>query len=114
MKCSEIFRQLSSMSSKASLAVETTGGKILVAFWPKHDFRSNLRVPNFKNFPGGACPQTPLPCYLTLSYALLVPQHIGCTNLKYLAPALYFRPDGDWTIQSKRRQVIFRTQVGNR
>ena len=25
-----------------------------------------------------------------------------------------FRPDDDWSIQSKRRQVIFRTQVGNR
>ena len=71
-----------------SLAAETTGGEKLVAFWPKHDLRSNLRVPNFKNFPGGACPQTPLASYLTLTYALLVPQHIGCTNLKYLAPAL--------------------------
>ena len=41
----------------ASLAAETTGGQILIAFLPKHDLRSNLRVPNF---PGGACPQTPL------------------------------------------------------
>ena len=32
----------------ASLAAEITGGEILVAFWPKHDFRSNLKVPNFK------------------------------------------------------------------
>ena len=31
---------------KASLAAETAGGEILVAFWPKHDLRSNLRVPN--------------------------------------------------------------------
>ena len=46
--------------STVSLATETTGGVILVAFWPKHGLRSDLRVPNFKNFPGGACPQTPL------------------------------------------------------
>ena len=41
----------------ASLAAETTGGQILIAFLPKHGLRSDLRVPNF---PGGACPQTPL------------------------------------------------------
>ena len=33
-------------------------GEILVAFWPKHDLKSNLKVRNFKNFPWGACPQT--------------------------------------------------------
>ena len=27
---------------KASLAAETTGGEILVAFWPNHDLRSDL------------------------------------------------------------------------
>ena len=37
---------------KTSLAAETTGGEIVVAFWLKHDHRSNLRVSNFKNFPG--------------------------------------------------------------
>ena len=46
--------------SIASLATETTDGVILVAFlaqtWP----RSDLRVPNFKNFPGGACFQITL------------------------------------------------------
>jgi len=26
----------------------------------------------------------------------------------------WVRPDDDWSIQLKRRQVIFRTQVGNR
>ena len=31
----------------ASLALETTDGVILVAFWPKRGLRSNLRVPNF-------------------------------------------------------------------
>ena len=40
--------------STASLATETTDGEI---FWPKHGLRSDLRV---TNFPGGACPQTPL------------------------------------------------------
>ena len=38
------------LGSFASLATETTGGEILVAFWPKHGLRSDLRVPNFKNF----------------------------------------------------------------
>ena len=47
----------------ASLATETTGEVILVAFWPKRGLRSDLRVSNqFKNFPGVACPQTPLAC----------------------------------------------------
>ena len=50
------------LGSIASLARETTGGEILVAVWPKHSLRSDLRVPNLKNFPGGACPQTPLAC----------------------------------------------------
>ena len=47
---------------KASLTAETTGGEILVAFWPEHDPRSNLMVPILKLFLGGACPQTPLAC----------------------------------------------------
>ena len=33
------------LGSIASLATETTGGEILVAFWPKHCLRSDLRVP---------------------------------------------------------------------
>ena len=45
------------LGSIVSLVTETTGGEILVTFWPKHGLRSNLRVPNF---PGGACPHTPL------------------------------------------------------
>ena len=28
--------------------------------------------------------------------------------------APHFRPDDDWSIQSKRRQVIFRAIIGNR
>ena len=32
--------------SITSLATETTGDVILVAFWPKHGLRSDLRVPN--------------------------------------------------------------------
>ena len=47
---------------KASLAAETTGGKMLVAFWPKHDLRINLRVPKFKYFPGGAYTPRPPAC----------------------------------------------------
>ena len=57
------------LGSIASLAAETTGGVILVAFWPKHDLRSDLRVPNLKIFPGGACPQPP---YL-IHTAMVVP-----------------------------------------
>ena len=58
-KCS--FAAVISGSSVQSLqsdsqTAETTGRELIVAFWPKHD----LRVSNFKNFPGGACPQTPL------------------------------------------------------
>ena len=51
---------------------KTTGGMILVAFWPKHGLRSDLRVP------GGACPQTPLASS----------HRNGRTGLKWLAPAL--------------------------
>ena len=40
----------------ASLAAETTGGEILVAFWPKHGLRSDLRYPNLKNFLGEHAP----------------------------------------------------------
>ena len=46
------------IGSIASLATETTGGEIVVAFWPKHGLRSDLRVPNF---PGGEhAPRDPL------------------------------------------------------
>ena len=51
------FWQLGSITS---LATETTGGMILVAFWPKHGLRSNLRVPDFLG--KHACPQIPLAC----------------------------------------------------
>ena len=37
--------------SMVSLAAVTT---------PEHSFRSDLRAPNLKIFPGGSCPQTPL------------------------------------------------------
>ena len=49
------------------------------SLWPKHDLRSYLRVPNFKNLSGGACPQTPL---FVSTYALLIHHHNGRTNLK--------------------------------
>ena len=43
------------------LDTETTGGEILVAFWPKHGLRSDLRVPNLKFFSGGSMPPDPPP-----------------------------------------------------
>ena len=60
------FWQLGSIGSPATKAI---GGVILVAFWLKHDLRSDLRVPSFKNFPGGACPHIPLAC----SHRMAVP-----------------------------------------
>ena len=45
------------LGSIASLAGETTGWEILVAVWPKHGLRSNLRVPNFKFFLGEPAPR---------------------------------------------------------
>ena len=42
------------LGSIASLARETMGGDILVAVWPKHGLRGDLRVPDFKIFPGEA------------------------------------------------------------
>ena len=48
------------LGSIASLATETTGGEILVAFWPKHGLRSYLRVPNFKIISWGSMPPHPL------------------------------------------------------
>ena len=42
--------------SIASLATETTGGEILVAFWPKHGPRSDPKVPNLKKFSWGSMP----------------------------------------------------------
>ena len=41
------------------LAIETTGGEVVVAFWPKHGLRSDLRVPNFKIFLGEHAPRPP-------------------------------------------------------
>ena len=39
------------LGSIASLATETTGGEILVAFWPKHGLRSDLGVPQGEHAP---------------------------------------------------------------
>ena len=39
-----------------SLATETKGGQILVAFLPKHGLRSDLRVSNLKEFSWGNMP----------------------------------------------------------
>ena len=38
------------LGSIASLATETTGGEILVAFWSKRGLRSDLRVPMLFTF----------------------------------------------------------------
>ena len=46
------------LGSIASLATETPGGEILVAFWPKHGLRSDLKVPNFIKFSWGSQPCT--------------------------------------------------------
>ena len=48
------------LGSTASLATETTIHSS--SFCPKHGLRSDLRVPNCKNFPGGAPPNPPLAC----------------------------------------------------
>ena len=47
----------------ASLATETTGGEILVAFWPNMASEAISECLILKTFPGGACPQTPLPLF---------------------------------------------------
>ena len=35
------------LGSIASLATDPTGSEIIVAFWPKHGLRSDLRMQNF-------------------------------------------------------------------
>ena len=50
---------LAARFNRFSSYTETTGWVILVAFWSKRGLRSDLKVPDFKNFPGRACPQTP-------------------------------------------------------
>ena len=52
------------LGSTVSLATETTGGVILVAFWPKHGLRSDLRVPNFRKFSWESMPPDP-PSFFT-------------------------------------------------
>ena len=67
------------LGSIVSLATETTGGVILVAFCPKHGLRSDLKVPNFKNFPGGSMPpDTP---NLFALKRMLIPHLNGRTSL---------------------------------
>ena len=53
------FWQLGPIAFLLAIQKLHAGGVILVAFWSKHGLRSDLRVPDFKNFPEGACPQTP-------------------------------------------------------
>ena len=66
----------------ASLAAETTGGEIVVVFWPKHGLRSNLSP---SNFPGGHASD---PSSLFTLTHTLIRHHNGCTTLKLLALAL--------------------------
>ena len=50
-------------SSIPSLPTETTNGEILVAFLgPNMASEAISECQILKKFPGGACPQTPLPC----------------------------------------------------
>ena len=66
------------LGSIAQLAAETTGGEILVAIWPKHGLRSDLRVPNFKkNVLGEHAPRPP-----TLFTLKCTQRPNGRTNLK--------------------------------
>ena len=65
----------------ASLAAETTGGEILVAFWPKHDLRSGLRMPDL---PWGGMPPDP-PSLLTHTHAL-IRHYNGSISFLALAP----------------------------
>jgi len=55
---------------KASLAAETAGGEILVAFWPKHDLRSNLRVPNISMPPDPPSLLTLIHCWSVITMAV--------------------------------------------
>ena len=80
--CGGHFWQLASSSSYRNYR-----WVILVAFCPKHGLRSDLRVPNLKNFPGRACLQPHLAC----SY------HNSLHSLKELAPVL----QPGFTVRSK-------------
>ena len=62
--------------SIASLPTETKDGEILVAFFgPNMASEAISEYLMLKNFPGGACPQTPLPCSHLCT-------HNGRTSLK--------------------------------
>ena len=89
------------LGSIASLARETTGGEILVAVWLKHRLRSDLRIPNLKNFPGGVCPQTPLAC--THLKRTLIPHLNGRTrassgsgDIQFGLSAMHLRAGRGW------------------
>ena len=64
-----VWSQLLQVTSLAAVTTIRTEVNSLVLFWPQHSLRSNLRAPNF---PGGACPPTPLACGAwVLSHALI-------------------------------------------
>ena len=72
-------------------------------------------------FPGDCWPFH-FPLFLPHNIQILLKRRLFSTNLSSennlpmfrLNAPVVFRPDDDWSIQSKRRQVIFRAQVGTR
>ena len=57
------------LGSIASLARETTRGEILVAVWPKHGLRSDLKSAYFRKFSWGGLPPDPPSLYTLKAYA---------------------------------------------
>ena len=82
-KCSgggDHFSHLGSVASNGFTSCRNYRRDILVAFWPKHGLRSNLRVPTLKLFFWGSMPPHTLSLF-TLMH-VLVCHHNGCTTLK--------------------------------
>ena len=71
LTCARIVRggHFWQLSSIASLATETTGGEILVAFLAKHGLRSDLRVANLS---WGSMPPDP-PTLIVDAHAIAIP-----------------------------------------
>ena len=84
------------LGSIASLATETTGGVILVAFWPKHGLRIDLRVPIWKFFGGEMPPDPP-----SLQWPYQSKTAGSSPAQGYLSKAMYMAPNFvsiSWTI----------------
>ena len=69
--------------SKNTRAQYSSGIESKYKFEYKYDLRSDLRAPNFKNFSGGPCPQTPL-----VRACLCMHHHRYPPNCKYLPPPM--------------------------